>query len=242
MPRKAKTNKGKAKVECQYCRRTLPEKLCKRHQQPEVEPFTEERAEEWFLSLPQTHFAYMSQKWNERNYQVEIPNLDNYDDWLNYFKTLSPTTIQQLARSGVDFLTTEAYAALSRWHDIIKSPHRIEKIHQSGLSRKQDQNADDIISLAKANDRMGVLCAVRDEIALKLARGAGARDTASLAREMGDILDQIAELQKRSGPGRNTKLGQLLSTEEPVIPKPRTKGKGARNVTYKSKITIDDME
>ena len=102
--------------------------------------------------------------------------------------------------------------------------------------------ADDIISLAKANDRMGVLCAVRDEIALKLARGAGARDTASLAREMGDILDQIAELQKRSGPGRNTKLGQLLSTEEPVIPKPRTKGKGARNVTYKSKMTIDDME
>lgn len=217
-------------------------KVTKKTSKPPTPPkkpvITEAMYHKWFYELDQPTFVYMCEQWNKKSLKIKLPRHTNYDQWLNYFKTLPPNTIKILSTSGLDILPTEAYAALSRWHDIIKSPHRIDKIHQSGLTNDSQKQGANIIELARKNDRMGVLCAVRDEIAQKLAKGAGARDTAALAREMGDILDQIAELERRSGPKKNTKLAELMNT----APAARAAGKGARNTSFKSRITIDDTE
>lgn len=241
---KAETKKT---VDCQYCRRTLPAKFCKRHQpqtkatKKKITEFTEERARAWFMKLDRAEFLALSNDWNEQNLKIKLPKLENYDQWLNHFKSMPPNVIKVLSTSGLDILPTEAYAALSRWHDIIKSPHRIDKIHQSGLTNDNaKRTGPDITELARSNDRMGVLRAVRDRIAEKLEKGAGARDTASLAREMGEILDQIAELERKSGPKKNTKLASLLNDDN--APPPRQRDKGSRNTSFKSRITIDDME
>lgn len=201
--------------------------------------------EEWFYSLDQNDMANLCKKWVERNTEIDLPDkLNGYDDWLNYFKKLPPATIRQMAVIGQAFMPTEAYAALTRWADILKSPHRIDKIYQAGLTKKKGEQKS-IIELAQSNDKLGVLYAIRDQIAEKLDRGTGARDTANLAREMGEILDQISETEKRQGPKKNTVLANLLGDIEvqtgEVSPK-RKRNNGARDRSYASKLTIEDVE
>lgn len=218
-----------------------PVKKPQKKKKPPKKPlFTAADFEKYFYALSLADFIQYTQIWNENSLKIKIPKYDNYDQWLNYFKTLSPNVNKQLTISGMDMLPTEAYAALSRWYDILKSPHRIDKIHQAGLTNIQNPKHKSIVDLARKNDRMGVLCAVRDQLAEKLEKGAGARDTSNLAREMGDILDQIADLEKRAGPKKGTKVAQLLGDVKRK--RPGYDGGGARKTSFKSRVTIDDTE
>lgn len=215
----------------------------RRHQKKKRNPnILNQMHEDWLFNLPPKYFKQLAEEWNEKNLKIVIKPQANYDEWLNYFKTMPPSHIRMLASTGQDFLPTEAYAALSRWHDIISNPHRIDKIHQSGLTNRSTGKAkDSITQLALNNDRLGVLRATRDRIAEKLEKGAGARDTAALAREMTEIMTQIADYEKRSGPKKETRLGQLLGD----MPEPtgkRSRDKGARNTSFKTRVTIEDVE
>lgn len=200
--------------------------------------------EKWFLNLGEPEFKQLCLQWIKHHTGTDVPNLASYDEWLNYFKTLSPLQIKALGDAGQGFLSTEAYAALTRWADILKSPHRIDKIYQAGLTKPKTEQKS-IIELAKSNDKLGLLYAIRDQIAEKLEKGAGARDTANLAREMGEILDQISETEKRQGPKRNTLLAELMG-EMPVqtgeVSPKRKRNNGARDRNYASKLTIEDVE
>ena len=197
----------------------------------------------WFLSLEKDDFQELCSTWNSQHIGVEIPkNIDGYDQWLNFFKKLSPNAIENLYDLGKDTLNTEAYAALARWKDIIEAPGRIDKIYQAGLTKPKSEQKS-IIELAKSNDKLGLLYAIRDQIAEKLEKGAGARDTANLAKEMGEILDQITEAEKRQGPKENTLLAQLIGDQNMNHkPAKRTRGQGARDKSYASKLTIEDVE
>ncbi len=205
---------------------------------------TEAMHEAWFFKLEPKYFIQIQKEWNERNLKIKITPQQNYDAWLNYFKSLPPNTIKLLAKTGLDILPTEAYAALSRWHDIIGNPHRIDKIHQSGLTNEnKDKNVKSIVQLALENDRLGVLKATRDRIAEKLEKGSGARDTAALAREMTEIMTQIADYEKRLGPKKETMLGQLLGDMPDAKPRrPKVAGGGARKTSFKTRVTIEDVE
>lgn len=198
----------------------------------------------WFFNLSPKYFLQLQKEWNEKNLEIVLDPQENYDEWLNYFKKLSPNVIKILASTGMDILPTEAYAALSRWHDIISNPHRIDKIHQSGLTNtNKDEKGKTITQLALENDRLGVLKATRDQIAEKLQKGAGARDTAALAREMTEIMTQIADYEKRVGPKKSTALGQLLKDMPDVKPKRASKnGQGSRRTSFRSRVTIEDIE
>ena len=191
---------------------------------------TIEEHEEWFLNLSSLEYHRLTKKWVEKNYDVPV-NIEGYDQWLNYFKQLQPAQVQFFIRNGIDLFSTEAYAAHMRWGDILNSPGRIDKIYQAGLAKPKTEQKS-ISDLAKENDKLGVLYAIRDGIAEKLDRGTGARDTANLAREMSNILDQISEAERRKGPGENTKLAELTK---------RSRTNGARRTSYKAK-TIRDVE
>lgn len=198
----------------------------------------------WFLSLDRDAFEELCRSWNSQHLGIDIPsNLEGYDRWLDFFKKLSPNAVESLYDLGKDALNTEAYAALARWKDIIETPGRIDKIYQAGLTKPKTEQKS-IIELAKSNDKLGLLYAIRDQIAEKLEKGAGARDTANLAREMGEILDQITETEKRQGPGKNTKLAQLMGDIKMPnkVSGKRKQGNGARDRSYASKLTIEDVE
>lgn len=206
-------------------------------------PNTVERLHEsWFFKLPPKYFVQLQKEWNEVNLKITLERHDNYDEWLNYFKTLSPNIIKVLASTGMDILPTEAYAALSRWHDIITNPHRIDKIHQSGLTKPKGKDHNSIVALALKNDRYGVLCATRDKLAEQLEKGAGTRDTALLVREMTEVMTQIADYEKRLGPKKSTILGQLMDDMPGAAKSKRSKKAGARNTSFKSRVTIEDVE
>lgn len=219
-------------------------KATKKKPAPKKPVITEADYEKWFYNLDAKHFKLLATEWNERKLKLKLVKQHDYDGWLNYFKTLSPTAIRLLASTGQDILSTEAYAALSWWHDIINNPHRIGKIHQAGLTGPQkDKKTKTIMELATNNDRLGVLMATRDAIAEKLQKGAGARDTAALARELTEIMTQIADLEKRMGPKKNTMLGKLLEDMPgPETKRPTRNGTGARNTSFKSRVTIKDIE
>lgn len=222
-----------------------PKKTVKKKAAPKkVEPpkVTDKMFADYFFNLPSKKFVQLTKDWNEANLKIKLQNQDNYDQWLNYFKTLPPNSIRLLASTGLDILPTEAYAALARWHDIISNPGRIDKIHQAGLTNAKGNKAKSIVELASKNDRLGVLQATRDKIAEKLDKGAGARDTAALASELTEVMTQIADYEKRLGPKKETVLGQLLAGAPTAKKRPGKNGGGARNTSYKSRVTIEDIE
>lgn len=233
---KAKDTKPKTSAKTAKAKKTT--------KKPPAPKITDEMFEAYFFKLTPAKFVAITREWNEQKLKIKLKKQDNYDAWLNYFKTLPPSQIKLLAATGQDFLPTEAYAALSRWHDIISNPHRIDKIHQSGLtSPKSDKKVKTIAELALANDRLGVLMATRDKIAEKLDKGAGSRDTALLTREMTEIMTQIADYEKRLGPKKTTKLGQLLDGVDDIKSKrPNQNGGGARHTSFRSRVTIEDVE
>lgn len=209
---------------------------------PKPPVITDEMFERYFFKLDVDHFIAITERWNDEKLKIKLIKQKDYDAWLNYFKTMSARSLQMLVSTGMDILPTEAYSALLRWRDILVHPHRIDKIHQSGLTDdvKKHKDHKSIVELALANDRLGVLKATRDQIAEQLQKGAGARDTAALAREMTEIMTQISDYEKRSGPKKTTKLGLLLDDMHDT--KPRNRNSGARNTSFRSRITIEDVE
>lgn len=176
--------------------------------------------------LKQDELQLLCDQWVKANFQIDLPDpkTTNYDGWLDFFKTVPPARLALISKTAM--LGVEAEAALRRWLDILKTPHRIDKIYQGGL---RDNNAKSIVELARQDDgQMAVLEAMRDRIAEQLERGTGARDTAALTRELGNIMDQISELKRRQAPSTNTKLGQLL--------KKRQRDAGVRRNSIEAKV------
>lgn len=223
-------------------------KASKKPNKKVVQPvITDQMFYNYFMKLSQTKFLRLTKEWNEENLKITIKNVTDYDTALNYFKTLSPNQIKVLAETGLDVISTEAYAALSRWHDIISNPQRIDKIHKAGLTGNGD-NTKTITALAAANDRYGVLCAIRDQLASKLQNNPGNRDTADLSKQLTEVMTQIADYERRMNPEKKkTVLGDLLADmpkggSEVKSKRPSKNGHGARQTSFRSRITIKDIE
>lgn len=201
--------------------------------------------EQYFFGLSYTKFVQLTKDWNDENLKLELEPQQGYDAWLNYFKTMSPNQIRMLAQTGLDILPTDGYAALSRWHDIISNPQRIDKIHRAGLTGVGD-TGESISQLAEKNDRYGVLKAIRNQLATKLQNNPGNRDTADLSKQLTEVMTQIADYERRLAPDKKTVLGELLSD----IPKggeikdkrPSRNGGGRRQGSFASRVTIKDVE
>jgi len=217
----------------------ITKKVIKKVVQPKI---TDEMFEKWFMKRTNKQFVQLTKDWNEENLKVRLTKQDNYDGWLNYFKTLSPNVIRLLATTGLDVLPTEGYAALAFWHDIISNPSRIKNIHRAGLTNG-GKSEKTIVDHAKENNRMGVLEAIRDELASKLQQGAGARDAGQLSAQMMEVMTQIDVYKRRLEPKAETPLGALLSDMPDIKRKrPSENGKGARHTSFASRVTIEDLE
>lgn len=195
----------------------------------------------WFLKRSDKQFLRMTEEWNEENLKVSLKKQTNYDGWLNYFKTLPVNKLRVLSETGLDILPAEAYAALSFWRDLMANPSRIKNIHRAGLTTGDKSKT--IIDHAKANNRLGVLEAIRDELASKLQQGAGARDAGTLSAQMMEVMTQIDIQTRKLAPKQDTALGTLMSDIPQIKAKrPSKNGGGARNTSFASRVTIEDIE
>lgn len=205
--------------------------------------FTQAMFEKRFYAIGTDEFRALCEIYVEKQLKIKIKKQPDYDHWLNYFKTFPASHIRILVKIGQDMLDAEAYSALRMWHDIISNPQRIGKIHQSALLGPKSKDGTGILAMALANDRLGVLKATRDKLAEKLEKGAGARDTAAIARELTEVMTQIADYEKRLGPKKSTVLGSLLESMPDVNAKRASKnGQGSRRTSFKSRVTIKDIE
>lgn len=195
--------------------------------------------EKYFYGLSYKKFVQLTKDWNDVNLKLELEPQQGYDAWLNYFKTMSPNQIRLLAETGLDILPTDGYAALSRWHDIISNPQRIDKIHRAGLTGIGD-TGESISQLAEKNDRYGVLKAIRNQLATKLQNNPGNRDTADLSKQLTEVMTQIADYERRLAPDKKTVLGELLSDVKDK--RPARNGGGHRQGSFASRVTIKDVE
>lgn len=232
-------------------KKTVPKKPSKKVAQkkkPAAPKITPAMFEKHFYGLSQDEFKALCEVYVEKQLKMKIQKQPDYDHWLNYFKGFPASHIRLLVRIGQDMLDAEAYSALRMWHDIISNPQRIAKIHQSALTGPKGGD-DGIVAMALKNDRLGVLKATRDKLAAKLDKGAGARDTAALARELTEVMTAISDYEKRLGPKKSTVLGQLMegmpgaevATTEGKN-RPGSNGGGKRNTSYASRVTIKDIE
>lgn len=192
---------------------------------------TSEEHEKWFLGLSLDGFHLLCHKWLDKNFGVPS-NIHGYDQWLNYFKELPPYQIKFYLENGQELFSTEAYSALRRWADILSNPARIDKIYQAGLAKPKEAKKT-IKELVREGDKIGALRSVADDLAEKLDKGTGARDTAALARELSNVLDLIGEEERRQGPSENTKLAKLIK---------RQRNAGARRTSFKSIKEVEDGE
>lgn len=219
-----------------------------RKKKPAAPKITPAMFEKHFYSLSQDEFKALCEVYVEKQLNIKIEKQTDYDHWLNYFKGFPASHIRLLVRIGQDMLDAEAYAALRMLHDIISNPQRIAKIHQPALTGPNSGDAG-IMAMAAKNDRLGVLKATRDKLAAKLDKGAGARDTAALARELTEVMTAISDYEKRLGPKKTTVLGQLLEgmpgadvSKRQAKKRPGKNGGGTRNTSYASRVTIKDVE
>ena len=226
-----------------------PSKKVAQKKKPAKPMFTQAMFEKRFYGLSIDEFKALCEVYNEQQLKIKIKKQPDYDHWLNYFKSFPASHIRLLVKIGQDMLDAEAYSALRMWHDIISNPQRIAKIHQSTLSGPKAKEGTGIMAMALKNDRMGVLMATRDKLAEKLEKGAGARDTAALARELTEVMTAISDYEKRLGPKKTTVLGQLLEGAPGANVKttegkkrPGSNGGGRRNTSFASRVTIEDVE
>lgn len=255
MPAQSKANDKPTSVKEVLKKRKMPTKkktatkAVAKKKTPPKPMFTQAVFEKHFYSLGLDEFKALCEVYNEQQLKIKIKKQPDYDHWLNYFKSFPASHIRLLVKIGQDMLDAEAYSALRMWHDIISNPQRISKIHQSGLTSTKSKNGNGIMAMALKNDRMGVLMATRDKLAEKLEKGAGARDTAALARELTEVMTAISDYEKRLGPKKTTVLGQLLegtpggsvkNTEGKK--RPAKNGGGRRNTSFASRVTIEDVE
>lgn len=226
-----------------------PSKKVAQKKKPAAPKITPKMFEKHFYGLSHDEFKALCEVYVEQQLDIKIEKQPDYDHWLNYFRGFPASNIRLLVRIGQDMFDAEAYAALRMWHDIISNPQRIAKIHQSSLMNPGAKGDKGIVAMALKNDRMGVLMATRDKLAEKLEKGAGARDTAALARELTEVMTAISDYEKRLGPKKTTMLGKLLegtpgSTVKNTEGKkrPGKNGGGTRNTSYASRVTIKDVE
>lgn len=216
---------------------------------PKAPAITEQQFYDWFVKQPYNKFVQLTEAWNEDKLKIKLENHDTYDGWLNYFKGLPVSKLQLLSKTGLDVLPAEAYAALSFWRDVMTNPSRISKIHKAGLTRGGKGEQKTITELAAANDRYGVLKAIRDQLADRMQNNPGNRDTADLSKQLTEVMTQIADYERRLAPTKKTKLGELMAdipagptTEIGVSSKrPPKDGGGHRRTSFASRVTISDV-
>lgn len=155
-----------------------------------------------------------------------------YDDWLEFFRKIPASELQDAEVSLKGEIPVEGYAALSRWLEIIENPSRMDKLYQGRLKAQAEA---DIMEVAVGESDEAVWEALIRRNAAQLDAGATSpQEVARLSQNLGIFRDRLHEVRARK-PKKGSVLEKVL--EAAAKPKKTTvkKAKTAKKPAAKPK-------
>jgi hypothetical protein len=159
----------------------------------------------------------------------------NYNDWLEYFSTMTPEETEAFVSDHSGVLGNEGRAAGMRWVAIADNPTMIDKIVNSRLEQRKTEELGDIMAASKSGDRVQLFEAIRDNIAYKISENAGARDMTVLIKQLNEVtltLDELYRARGDKGDGNSSVRKLLLKARK----------RAQRPKSSQAAQTIDDAE
>lgn len=157
-----------------------------------------------------------------------------YDEWLEYFRIVPNIFILQ----NKDFLqrniTSEGFAAASRWIEIVGNPSKMDKLYQGRL---RDKERESIMDLAVGDDDEAFYEALIRENVQKLDESRNsAQEVARITQNLNIFRKQLKEIRSRK-PKKGSVLERVLElSSRPTKSPPKPKEK-PRQTTKKRKKT-----
>lgn len=187
--------------------------------------------------MNEAEFITLCRKWNDKNSGIQMPESGNYDDYLEYFKTITPNQLRQLMKTGKDSMQIEAYAALSRWAEIVGSPSKIEKIRRTKMAQDIEQNINEI---AVGDDDIKFYEALIQQNVRQLnSTSVSQQEVARLTSNINIFRKELRMVRSRTV-RKDTVLSRIIDQADDIKPKPvkkkTSKKKPAKKSTPKKKV------
>lgn len=179
-------------------------------------PSKDAAKKKWFLSLSEAEFITLCRKWNEKNLNIVIPADGDYDDFLEYFKSITPSQLKSLFKSGKDSIGVEAYAALSRWVEIIGSPSKIEKIRRTRMAQNQEQNINEVA--IGDDDEQFYEALIKQNVAQLNSSSVSQQEVARLTSNINIFRKELRAIRSRTI-RKDTILSRIMEQADGVKPK-----------------------
>lgn len=126
---------------------------------------------------------------------VRLP--DDHNGWLDYFSSKTREETESFIETHR--LDNEARAAGMRWLQIADNPALIDKIINSRLETRKQEELGDIMSAAKSGDDLKLYEAIRDQLAWKIQDGAGGRDMSVLIKQLNEVTTHLNAIYRERG-------------------------------------------
>ena len=157
-----------------------------------------------------------------------------YDEWLEYFRIVPNIFILQ----NKDFLqrniTSEGFAAASRWIEIVGNPSKMDKLYQGRL---QDKERESIMDLAVGDDDEAFYEALIRENVQKLDESRNsAQEVARITQNLNIFRKQLKEIRSRK-PKKGSVLERVLELSTRPAKPPSKPEEKPRQTTKKRKKT-----
>lgn len=160
-----------------------------------------------------------------------MPESGNYDDYLEYFKTITPNQLRQLMKTGKDSMPIEAYAALSRWAEIVGSPSKIEKIRRTKMAQDIEQNINEI---AVGDDDIRFYEALIQQNVRQLnSTSVSQQEVARLTSNINIFRKELRMVRSRTV-RKDTVLSRIIDQADDIKPKPVKKKTSKKKPAKKS--------
>lgn len=157
-----------------------------------------------------------------------------YDEWLEFFRTKPASELITNERFLKKNISTEGYAALKRWLEIIDSPSKMDKLYQGRIKAQQSK---DVMDLAVGDDDEAFYEALIKENVEQLNSGkVSPQEVARLSQNINIFRKELREIRSRK-PKKDTKLAKVLAelnTPKKVAPKKPRKASTKKKTVSKS--------
>lgn len=161
-----------------------------------------------------------------------------YDDWLDYFRTVPTKELMESRKYLSEALPVEAFAAASRWIEIIQNPSKMDKLYSARLKAKSEA---DIMEIAVGDDDEAFYEALIKENVQQLnTSNISQQEVARLTQNINIFRKELRDIRSRK-PKKGTVLEQVLQ-KAAIPPKPKKQvkkqaSKTASKASVKKKTT-----
>ncbi len=151
-----------------------------------------------------------------------------YDEWLEFFRKQPAGKLDEF-EALKDKISTEGYAALKRWQEILENPSKMDKLYQGRLKAEKDKN---IMEVAVGDDDEEFYEElIRENVRQLNTSNISQQEVARLTQNINIFRKELREIRSRK-PKKGTVLEKVL--EKAAMPAEK-KQKSAKTSKTKPK-------